>query len=49
MSIEKSKIINALATVKDPATGQDILSRHMVEELVIDGNNVNSGVFECRK
>jgi len=41
MSIEKSKIIHALATVKDPATGQDILSRHMVEELTIEGNNVN--------
>jgi len=39
--IEKSKIIHALATVRDPATGQDILSRHMVEELEIDGNNVN--------
>ena len=41
MSIEKSKIIHALGTVKDPATGQDILSRHMVEELEIEGNNVN--------
>lgn len=41
MNIEKSKIIHALATVIDPSTGQDILARHMVEELQIEGNNVN--------
>lgn len=41
MSIEKGKVLNALSTVIDPTTGQDILSVHMVESLKIDGNSVN--------
>ncbi|MDF1867108.1 MAG: Mrp/NBP35 family ATP-binding protein [Saprospiraceae bacterium] len=40
MSIEKGKVLNALSTVKDPTTGQDILSVHMVESLKIDGDSV---------
>jgi ATP-binding protein involved in chromosome partitioning len=30
-----------LRSVKDPSTGQDIIQRRMVENLKIDGNNVN--------
>ncbi len=39
--IDNNKIVDALRTVKDPATGQDIIQRRMVENLKIDGNNVN--------
>ena len=41
MSIERKKVIQALAKVMDPNTGKDILSVHMVEQLVIEGNAVN--------
>jgi ATP-binding protein involved in chromosome partitioning len=41
MSIDNNKIVEALRTVKDPATGQDIISRRMIEKLAIEGNNVN--------
>lgn len=41
MSIEKAKVLNALSTVKDPKTGQDILAAHMVEQLKIEGNSIN--------
>jgi ATP-binding protein involved in chromosome partitioning len=41
MSIDNNKIVEALRTVKDPATGQDIISRRMIEKLSIEGNNVN--------
>lgn len=34
-------IRNLLSTVRDPQTGQDIISRGMVENIQIDGNNVN--------
>ena len=39
--IDNNKIVEALRTVKDPATGQDIVQRRMVENLRIEGNNVN--------
>jgi ATP-binding protein involved in chromosome partitioning len=39
--IDNNKIVNALRTVKDPSTGQDIVQRKMVENLRIEGNNVN--------
>ena len=41
MSIEKSKIIEALSRVRDPGTGQDIISMKRVEDLKIEGNNVS--------
>ena len=41
MKIEKTKIIEALSRVKDPQTGQDILTMNMVEDLKIDGLNVS--------
>ncbi|MGB0864264.1 MAG: Mrp/NBP35 family ATP-binding protein [Saprospiraceae bacterium] len=39
--MDKNKILEALKTVKDPTTGQDIVSRGMVTDLKIDGDNVN--------
>lgn len=39
--IDNNKVVEALRTVKDPATGQDIIQRRMVENLRIEGNNVN--------
>ena len=39
--MEKSKIVSALAKVIDPNTGQDIITRSMIRDLEIEGNNVN--------
>ena len=39
--MDKIKIIDALRTVNDPATGQDIIARRMVENLEVEGNAVN--------
>jgi ATP-binding protein involved in chromosome partitioning len=40
MEIDNNKIVAALSAIKDPATGQDIISRKMVTELRIQGNQV---------
>lgn len=39
--MEKTKILNALKLVKDPNTGQDIVTMNMVRDLTIEGNNIN--------
>lgn len=39
--MEKDKIITALRQVRDPQTGQDIVTAGMVQDLDIQGNNVN--------
>ena len=39
--MEKDKIIAALRQVRDPQTGQDIVTAGMVQDLDIQGNNVN--------
>jgi ATP-binding protein involved in chromosome partitioning len=39
--IDSNKIVQALQTVNDPATGQDVIKRRMIENLKIEGNNVN--------
>jgi len=39
--MDQSKIIRALAKVIDPNTGQDIITRSMIRDLVVEGNNVN--------
>lgn len=39
--MEKETILAALRSVRDPQTGQDIVAAGMVQDLVIDGNNVN--------
>lgn len=41
MEIEKQAIVNAFYDVKDPATGKDIIAARMVEELRVEGDNVN--------
>lgn len=41
MEIDKQKIVDALYEVKDPNTGKDIIKSRMVEELKVEGNNVN--------
>ncbi len=38
--IDNNKIVEALRTVKDPHTGQDIISVRMVEGLKVEGNNI---------
>jgi ATP-binding protein involved in chromosome partitioning len=39
--IDNNKVVEALRSVNDPATGQDVIKRRMVEGLKIDGNNIN--------
>jgi metal-sulfur cluster biosynthetic enzyme len=39
--MEQEKILNALRQVRDPKTGRDIVTADMVQNLVLDGNNVN--------
>ena len=41
MSIDKQRIVEALYTIHDPATGKDLIKAKMVENLVVEGNNVN--------
>lgn len=40
MAIDNNKIVVALTTVNDPLTGQDIISRRMVSDFRIEGNQV---------
>lgn len=40
MEMDKSTIIRALAGVKDPHTGQDLISSNRVRDLEIEGNNI---------
>jgi len=44
MSIDNNAIVNALRKVKDPNSGQDIVSVRMVEDLRIDGANVSFSI-----
>lgn len=39
--MEKEKILSALRQVRDPQTGRDIVSAGMVQDLEIEGHNVN--------
>ena len=39
--MNKEAILNLLRAVRDPQTGRDIVSAGMVEDVQIDGNNVN--------
>ncbi len=41
MAIEKQQIVNAFYKIIDPDTGRDMIKSRMVDNLVIDGNNVN--------
>lgn len=41
MAIERSLILEALSMVRDPQSGQDIVSRNMVQDLEIKGEEVN--------
>ncbi|MEM8526807.1 MAG: Mrp/NBP35 family ATP-binding protein [Bacteroidota bacterium] len=41
MAIDRSLIIEALSMVRDPQSGQSIIERQMVQDLKIDGDNVN--------
>ncbi|MFZ1678187.1 MAG: Mrp/NBP35 family ATP-binding protein [Saprospiraceae bacterium] len=40
MAIDNNKIVSALSTVKDPITGQDIISRRMISDLKIHDNQI---------
>ncbi len=40
MTIDNNKVVSALATVKDPNTGLNIIRSKMIEDLKIDGANV---------
>lgn len=40
MELDNNKIVGALAAVKDPVTGQDIITRRMISELRIQGHQV---------
>lgn len=41
MIIEKQQIVEALYNITDPSTGKDLIAAKMVENLQVDGNNVN--------
>ncbi len=41
MSFDKSKIVEALARVTDPNSGQDIITMSMVRDLEVDDQNIN--------
>ncbi len=41
MEIQRKQVLEALASVIDPNSGRDILSVHMVENLAIEGNDIN--------
>ncbi|MEO0340754.1 MAG: Mrp/NBP35 family ATP-binding protein, partial [Bacteroidota bacterium] len=41
MSIETKKIVEALAKVKDPNTGQDLITMNMVRDLSVEGDQIN--------
>ncbi len=41
MDFDKTKIVRALAQVKDPKSGQDIITMNMVRDLETDGENIN--------
>lgn len=40
MSLDNNRVVSALSAVKDPVTGQDIISRRMVTDLKIQENSV---------
>lgn len=40
MEIDNNKVVAALSAVKDPVTGQDIITRRMISELHIQGDQV---------
>ncbi len=42
--IDSNKIVAALRNVKDPRSGQDIIKAKMVEDLVVNGNDVNFSI-----
>ncbi len=41
MEFDKTKIVKALAKVIDPKSGQDIITRNMVRDLIVEGPNIN--------
>ncbi|MDX1665581.1 MAG: Mrp/NBP35 family ATP-binding protein [Saprospiraceae bacterium] len=41
MNIEKTKVVEALASVTDPNSGQDIITMNMVRDLEVDGTKIN--------
>lgn len=44
MTIDNNAVVQALRKVKDPKSGQDIITVKMVEDLVIEGSNVNFSI-----
>jgi len=43
--MEQEKILHALRAVRDPQTGRDIVTAGMVQNLELDGNNINFTVL----
>jgi ATP-binding protein involved in chromosome partitioning len=43
--IEETKLVDALCRINDPQTGQDIISRNMVRDLRIEGNEVSMTIL----
>lgn len=41
MNFDKSKIVSALAKVKDPNSGQDLITMNMVRDLEVEEENIN--------
>lgn len=41
MIIDPNKILQALSMIPDPVSGQDLVKMKMVQDLKVEGNNVN--------
>jgi ATP-binding protein involved in chromosome partitioning len=39
--MDRNKILEALSTIRDPNTGRDLVNAGMIEDLKIEGNNIN--------
>jgi len=44
MNLDNNAIVSALRNVKDPNTGQDIISLRMVEDFNVSGNNISFSI-----
>ena len=48
MSFDKTKIVEALSKVNDPASGESIITMNMVLDLAVDNQNINFTI-ECQR
>lgn len=49
MGIDNNKVVEILRSIKDPATGQDIISMKMVSDFKIDGEHIHMKISTSNK